>query len=82
VLPHASHTAQSWIMSSAKGRDQSSRPRHARTVLDAVKPASRRLRRWPSARLDRVCARRSCQTAVGTKKRLGRTKKLIKEIEK
>ena len=36
--------------------------------LAAVKAASRRLRRWPAASLDRGCARRSQRLAVGTKK--------------
>ena len=33
------------------------------TVLAAVKDASRRLRRWPAAILDRGCARRHSATA-------------------
>jgi hypothetical protein len=40
-----------------------------RAVLTAVKTASRRLRRWPAASLDRRCARRSCISQVGTEKR-------------
>ena len=34
-------------------------------VLAAVKHAARRLRRWPSAMLDRGCARRLAQTRPG-----------------
>ena len=40
-----------------------------RAVLAAVKHASRRLRRWPAAMLDRSCARRLSRTQVGAEKR-------------
>jgi hypothetical protein len=47
-------------------------------VLAAVKTASRRLRRWPAASLDRRSARRSVAVQAGTEKRRSdRTKKLI-----
>jgi hypothetical protein len=46
-------------------------------VLAAVKTASRRLRRWPAASLDRRSARRSVILQAGTEKRLSdRTEKL------
>ena len=38
-------------------------------VLAAVKPAARRLRRWPAARLDRACARRSAMLRSGRRNR-------------
>jgi hypothetical protein len=46
----------------------------AGVVLAAVKTAARRLRRWPSASLDRHCARRCAITQAGAEKRpkLGR----------
>jgi hypothetical protein len=56
----------------------------AGAVLAAVKPAVRRLRRWPAARLDRGCARRLWGCQAGTKKRLAlsQTKKLHLRHEK
>jgi len=52
-------------------------PRQRGTVLVAVKAATRRLRRWPSAILDRDCARRHEQFAGRDEETLpGRTKKL------
>jgi hypothetical protein len=46
-------------------------------VLAAVKPASRRLGRWPAASLDRRSAQRTPMMQAGAKKRLfNRTKKL------
>ena len=39
------------------------------TVLATVKTASRRLRRWPAASLDRRCARRRVILQAGTEKR-------------
>jgi Transposase len=53
-----------------------------RTSLAPCSPPSRpcRLRRWPSASLDRGCARRPLRSQVGTKKRLSdQTKKLKRE---
>jgi hypothetical protein len=45
-------------------------------VLAAVKAASRRVRRWPAASLDRCSARRTVVVQAGTEKRLSnRTKK-------
>lgn len=38
-------------------------------VLAAVKTASRRVRRWPAASLDRRSARRSVAVQAGTEKR-------------
>jgi len=47
-------------------------------VLAAVKAASRRLRRWPSASLDRSSARRSVTLQAGAeKRRFHRTEKLL-----
>src|SRR6516225_1948102 len=43
------------------------RPVQPSTVLAAVQTAARRLRRWPTASLDRGCARRSAGRQVGTK---------------
>jgi hypothetical protein len=43
------------------------RPVQLGTVLAAVQTAARRLRRWPTASLDRGCARRSAGRQVGTK---------------
>ena len=52
------------------------RPVQLGTVLAAVQTAARRLRRWPTASLDRLCARRSAVRQVGTEKRPGsRTEK-------
>lgn len=81
-FPHSSFTARSRITFCRPHRDQSSRPMRPRAVLVAVKA-------WPgnatlsgthgaTASLDRDCARRSGILVVGTKKRLGRTKKLGK----
>ena len=39
------------------------------SVLAAVNTASRRLWRWPSASVDRRCARRFCEAQAGTEKR-------------
>ena len=54
---------------------QSPSPRNPCTGLGAVKTAARRLRRWPTASLDRPCARHNRQctgrdegTAPGTNK--------------
>ena len=48
-----------------------------RAVLVAVKIAARRRRRWPSANLDRHCARRDANFQAGTEKqRFSRTEKL------
>ena len=41
----------------------------AAAVLACVKPAARRLRRWPAARLDPGCARRPQAKTAGTEKR-------------
>ena len=41
----------------------------AAVVLACVKPAARRLRRWPAARLDPGCARRPLMKTAGTEKR-------------
>ena len=51
----------------ASGRSNLLRPHlpEDRAVLDAVKAASRRLRRWPAANLDRACARRSANCRSG-----------------
>jgi len=76
ALPHASNTAQSGITFQPPLPQPIAPTRNAGAVLAAVKAAARRLRRWPTASLDRGCARRSGQITVGTKKRLGRTKKL------
>ena len=47
------------------------------TVLATVKTASRRLRRWPAASLDRRSARRSVIVQAGAeKRRSSRTEKL------
>ena len=81
-LPHSSFTARSRITSCRLRRDHSSRPRKPRAVLAAVKA-------WPAnaiacgtrattASLDCGCARRFGKIEVGTKKRLGRTKKLTR----
>jgi hypothetical protein len=81
-LPHSSFTARSRITSCRLCRDHSSRPRKPRAVLAAVKA-------WPmeavacgtrvaTASLDCGCARRFGEFEVGTKKRLGRTKKLTR----
>src|SRR3974390_1942909 len=43
------------------------RPVQLGTVLAAVQTAARRLRRWPTASLDRGCARRSAGRQDGTK---------------
>jgi hypothetical protein len=52
-------------------------PVEPRAVLAAVKTASRRFRRWPSASLDRHCARRAAKLQAGTEKRhSSRTEKL------
>jgi len=56
VLPHASFTGQSRITSSPTSRRACVRRPQARTVLDASRPPARRLRAWPAASLDRVCA--------------------------
>ena len=59
-----------------RGPDQRKRD----TVLAAVKDATRRLRRWPAAILDSVCARRHWTDAGRHEETaLGRTKKLIKK---
>src|ERR1700730_13399672 len=56
-----------------RGPDQRKRD----TVLAAVKDATRRLRRWPAAILDSVCARRHWTDAGRDEETaLGRTKKL------
>jgi hypothetical protein len=82
-FPHLLFTARSRIASCRLCRDlPSSRPRKPPAVLAAVKA-------WPieagtcgaggaTASLDCSCARRFGGFEVGTKKRLGRTKKLIK----
>jgi hypothetical protein len=81
-FPHLLFTARSRITSCRLCRDHSSRPRKPRAVLAAVKA-------WPgnllvcgnvtaTASLDGGCARRFGRFEVGTKKRLGRTKKLTK----
>jgi hypothetical protein len=69
--------APPWIICADKPLPQAQRPSHdravpaikLRAVLAAVKAASRRLRRWPAASLDRGCARRDPQAVVGTEKR-------------
>jgi hypothetical protein len=82
-FPHLLFMARSRITSCRLCRDHSSRPRMPRIVLAAVKA-------WPikavacgtraaTASLDCDCARRFGQFKVGTKKRLGRTKKLTKK---
>src|SRR5260370_28272684 len=81
LLPHSTFTAQSRITSRRSARDQSPRPSKPRAVLAVVKA-------WPgesgasrtstvTASLDGGCARRSGWIAVGTEKRLSRTKKLL-----
>src|SRR5579871_2115491 len=57
------------------------RPEQLRAVLGAVKAASRRLRRWPAASLDRTCARRAMlnpgrdgETLAGRTKKRNQTK--------
>jgi hypothetical protein len=81
-FPHLLFTARSRITSCRLCRDHSSRPRKPRAVLAAVKA-------WPieavacgtrvaTASLDCGCAPRFGEFEVGTKKRLGRTKKLTK----
>jgi len=53
-------------------------PHQVGTVLFAVKAATRRLRRWPSASLDCDCSRRREQFAGRDEETLpGRTKKLM-----
>ena len=44
-------------------------PIERRAVLTAVKTASRRLERWPSASLDCRCARHAADPQAGTEKR-------------
>jgi hypothetical protein len=44
-------------------------PIERRAVLTAVKTASRRLERWPSASLDSRCARHAADPQAGTEKR-------------
>jgi hypothetical protein len=51
-------------------------------VLAAVKPASRPLRRWPAARLDRRSARRTPKMQTGAKKRLSNRTKKLKQPKK
>jgi hypothetical protein len=46
-------------------------------VLAAVKTATRRLRRWPSASLDRGCARRSSRRQSPPRRRPGRDRETL-----
>jgi len=69
VLPHACTRPRPGITSRPLIARATSRPIKPRTGLAAVKAATRRLRRWPAASLDRGCARRSAEPEVGTKKR-------------
>jgi hypothetical protein len=50
-------------------------PLNPRAVLATVKVASRRLWRWPSANLDRVCARRGPELRSGRRNGLLRSNK-------
>ena len=78
-FPHAFIMARSRITSRRSCRARSARPFKFRTVLTPVKawPGNGRVCRShdATASLDWDCARRTQRTAVGTKKRLGQTKK-------
>ena len=78
-FPQSSFMARSRITSCRLKRDPSPRPAKPRAVLTAVKArpgnAVMACAHPATAGLDRGCARRVGKTAVGTKKRFGRTKK-------
>jgi transposase len=80
VLAQAAKTARiAWAMLTAgttfRQPAGAAQPQPVERRARAVKPAPRRLRRWPPARLDRAGARRSRHRRSGRRNRRGRTKK-------